>query len=209
VDFHRWPVVMRPWGRREDCYRWPYYFSHSPARRRAADELAAGYAALADRLVGERGMAVALICMEQLDEPLARRVLRRMARPDRARVFSAREYNASQMTALLRGLDLLVTSRYHAAVLSLAAQVPQIAVGHDLRLKTLYEELGLAEEYYVDSRAPDLCAAVRARVERALADPRPLREALRRGYDDHLRRARRNRDLLRAFVADHGWEVVG
>jgi hypothetical protein len=32
---------------------------------------------------------------------------------------------------------------------------------------------------------------------------------LRRGYDDHLRRARHNRDLLRAFVADHGWEVAG
>jgi polysaccharide pyruvyl transferase WcaK-like protein len=209
VDFHLWPVVMRPWGRREHCYRWPYYYSHSAARSRATDALVAGYAALADYLVAERGMSVALICMEQLDEPLARRVLGRMARADRARVFSARECNASQITALLRGIDLLVTSRYHAAVLSLAAQTPQIAVGHDLRLRTLYEELGLAEEFYVDARDPDLCAAVRARVEHALADPRPIREALRRGYDDHVERARRNRDLLRAVVADHGWEVVG
>ncbi|HUY99839.1 MAG TPA: polysaccharide pyruvyl transferase family protein [Thermomicrobiaceae bacterium] len=209
VNFYLWPVVMRPWGRREDCYRWPYYFSHSAERTCSTEALVVQYAALADCLVAQQGMSVALICMEQLDEPLALQVREHMARADAARVFSAREYNASQMTSLLRGLDLLLTSRYHAAVLSLAAQVPQIAVGHDLRLKTLYEELGLAEGFFVDPHDADLCATVLERVEHVLEDPRPIKEALSRGYDDHLQRARHNRDLLRAFVADHGWEVVG
>ncbi len=36
VNFERWPVVIRPWGREENCYRWPYYFSDSPERRQAA-----------------------------------------------------------------------------------------------------------------------------------------------------------------------------
>jgi polysaccharide pyruvyl transferase WcaK-like protein len=209
VNFYLWPVVMRPWGRRENCYRWPYYYSHSAQRNRATSRLVSGYAELADWLVAEHRMSVALICMEQLDEPLARRVLGRMVHADRARVFSAREFNASQITALLRGLDLLLTSRYHAAVLSLAVQVPQIAIGHDLRLKTLYEELGLAEQFFIDPRDTDMCAAVRTHVEQMLEDPWPVREALRRGYDDHLLRARHNRDLLRAFVVEHGWEVVG
>ena len=46
------------------------------------------------------------------------------------------------MTMLLRSLGGLLTSRYHASVLSMAAGVPQVAVGHDLRLRTLFEELG-------------------------------------------------------------------
>jgi polysaccharide pyruvyl transferase WcaK-like protein len=208
VNYHLWPVVMRPWGKSEDCYKWPYYFSTSPERRRAADELADGYAALADCLAREHGKSVALICMEELDEPFACQVHHQMVHADRARVFSAREYNASQMTTLLRSLDLLMTSRYHGCVLSLAAQVPQLAVGHDLRLKTIYDELGLTVQFFVDPHAQDPCAGLKERVEKLLANPALEKECLRRGYAEHLSRARGNRELLRSFVKDHGWEVV-
>ncbi len=213
VDFYRWPVVVRPWGRREDCYRWPYYYSSSPERSRATAALAQTYARLADWIVAQhRGpvgpQSVALICMEQLDEPLARQVLAHMAHATRARVFSSREHNASQMTMLLRSLDVLMTSRYHACVLSMAAQVPQLAVGHDLRLKSIYAELGLQEGFFVDPRTPDLYQVLRERMEQLLADPAPVRELLRRGYEEHRTQARRNRVLLRAFVQEHGWEVA-
>jgi polysaccharide pyruvyl transferase WcaK-like protein len=203
VDFYLFPVVMRPWGPKEDCYRWPYYYSLPPAERRAAEELAGSYAALADHLVTEHGVSVALICMEELDERMARKVQSRMACADRARIFSSREYAASKMTSILRGLDFLVTARYHACVLSMAAQVPQIAVGHDLRLKSIYAELGL-QDMYVDARAPDRDAQLRANLDRVLADPEPVRAALRRGYEEHLNKARSNRELLREFARAQG-----
>jgi polysaccharide pyruvyl transferase WcaK-like protein len=198
VDFHLFPAVMRPWGRKERCYKWPYYFSSSPERRAASEALARAYAALADRVVERTGKAVALICMEQLDEAIARRVHGYMTHADDARVFSAREHDASRMTSLLRSLDLLVTSRYHAAVLSLAAAVPQIAVGHDTRLDTIYRDLGLHEEWFL---TPDRLAGLQERVERLLAAPDLQREALRRGHAEHLARARQNRRLLAGFVA--------
>ena len=114
--------------------------------------------------------------MEELDEPLARVIRGRMRHPERTKVFSSREHNASRMTTLLRSLDLLVTSRYHAAVLSMAAAVPQVAVGHDLRLLTLYQELGMAGELFVSGGAsPEVFTAVTERVERLLADPEPVR----------------------------------
>jgi polysaccharide pyruvyl transferase WcaK-like protein len=206
VDFSRFPVVVRPWGRRQDCYRWPYYFAHSPARRRTSLALAEGYAALADRIVARHRRPVALIAMEELDEPLARAVQDRMRPGAQARVFSSREHDASQMTTLLRSLDLLVTSRYHAAVLSLAAAVPPVAVGHDLRLISLYQELGLADQLFIKGGAsPEVFAAVAERVERLLADPSPVRATLRHGYQVHAAAARRNRELLREFALQHGW----
>jgi polysaccharide pyruvyl transferase WcaK-like protein len=206
VDFHLFPVVVRPWGRAADCYRWPYYFSRSPERRRASEGLATAYAALADRIVAEHDRGVALICMEELDEPLAHAVERRLTRRARARVFSSRSVNASRMTVLLRGLDLLVTSRYHASILSLAAQTPQVAVGHDLRLRTLYDELELSHLFHpADER--NLVDAVAEDVRALLAAPEATREALRRGYLEELARARRNPELLRAFFAARGWQV--
>jgi polysaccharide pyruvyl transferase WcaK-like protein len=209
VDFSLWPAIMRPWGPRQRCYKWPYYFSDSSERRQAREALARGYAVLADRLT-ERA-AVALICMEQVDEALAGEVHRRMRRPERARVFSSRHYDASRMTCLLRGLDLLVTSRFHAAVLSLAAGVPQVAVGHDTRLATLYRDLGLKEEWFIAADAAGGAAGTVAaiklfsglwqRVDRLLENPGLQKDLLHRGYAEHLDRARRNRGLLADFAA--------
>jgi polysaccharide pyruvyl transferase WcaK-like protein len=208
VNYYLWPVVPRLWGKSEDCYQWPYYFSTSPERRAAAAQLAEGYAALADDLVKEHNKSVALICMEQLDEPFARRVQQKMVCADRARIFSAREHSASKMTMLLRSLDLLVTSRYHGCILSLAGQVPQIAVGHDLRLKTIYDELGFTDQFYVDGHKPNPSAMLCERVETLLANPSLEKESLRRGYEDHVYKAHCNRELLRSFVREHGWEVM-
>lgn len=208
VNYYLWPVVLRPWGKKENCYKWPYYFSTSVERQHAATELANGYAALADCLAKEHDKFIALICMEELDEPFAQRIQQQMACADKARIFSARKYSTSQMTTLLRSLDLLVTSRYHGCVLSLAGQVPQIAVGHDLRLKTIYDELGFTDQFYIDGHKQNPCADLKQRAETLLANPSLENESLRRGYQEHLDKARCNREFLRSFAKDHGWEVM-
>ncbi len=194
---------MKPWGPKEDCYKWPYFFSRSPERARATEALARTYAALADDMIVRHGKSVALIGMESLDEVMLRKVHGYMAHPDRARIFCSREYNASQMVSILRSLELLVTSRYHACVLSLAGQIPQIAIGHDLRLKTIYQELGLFQDFFVAPNVHDLYESLRSRVERLLDDPSCVSDALRRGYDEHRSDAQRNRSLLKDFVRAH------
>ena len=204
VDFYQWPVVMRPWGPKEDCYKWPYFFSRSPERTSATEALAGSYAALADEVIARYGKSVALIGMEQLDEVLLRKVHGYMTHPDQAWIFCSREYNASQMVSILRSLELLVTSRYHACVLSLAAKVPQLAIGHDLRLKTIYRELGLFDDWFVEPNTPDLYESLQARVEQLLTPSPSVQETLRRGHKEHLDAARRNRSLLRDFVLAHG-----
>ena len=205
VDFFRWPVVIRPLGRREDRYRWPYYFSTSSERRRASASLARGYARLADHAVLRHGRSVALICMEELDEPMARAIHGGMVNSDRARVFSSREHDASRMTALLQSLGVLVTSRYHASVLSLAGAVPQLAVGHDLRLRTLYAELGLEQEFFLSPRRPGVFDRITDTVDELLLDPARVRDRLLAGHEEHVAAARRNRELLRSFAVEHGW----
>jgi polysaccharide pyruvyl transferase WcaK-like protein len=204
VNFFRFPVVIRPWGSRRDRYRWPYYFSTSARRRRAGEVLAAGYARVADRIVEQHGRPVALIAMEELDEPTCRAVLARMRHPDRARVFSSRDRDASEIAVLLRSLRALVTSRYHAAILSLAGRVPQIAVGHDLRLSSLYDELGLGE-FLLRPSSPSVFGRIDELLDQLLGDPDGQALALRAGYEEHLGLARRNRELLGSFLAEHGW----
>ena len=208
VDFHIWPVVVRPWGRREDCYRWPYYYSRSRARREASEALARGLAAEADRLVEEQGVGIALLGMEALDAPIVGRVHALMRHDDRAFEMLSQEQNASRMTWALRELDALVTSRYHAAVLAMEAGVPMVALGHDRRIHDLFADLGLIETMFVEHCAVDACGELGSRVDALLADPAPMRSRVRAGNEMHVARARRNRELLRAFVRDHGWEAA-
>lgn len=208
VDFHRFPVVVRPWGPRADLYSWPVYFAHSPEQRRKSQALAADYTALADRIIEDHGRHVALMCMEELDEAIARRVQASVRHPERTRIFSAREHNASQMSSLARSLDLLITARYHGGVLALPGLRPQIGSGHDLRLKTLYMELGLYRNYFVDAHEEQRPERLSRKVDRLLAAPDAQLDALRRGFHDQVVRSRRNRALLADFLADHGWGTL-
>lgn len=208
VDFYQWPVVIRPWDRAQYRYRWPYYFSHSPERRRSAENLAHLLAAEADRIIGTYDKSVALICMEELDEPLARNIMLHMKHTGRVKLFSSRCHNTSQMTLLLRSLDGLVTSRFHAGVLSLAAKVPQTAIGHDWRLRTFYHDLGLTE-YFIDYTEPNLAELLRDRVDRMFSESIILKQDLSVRFEDFMMKTARNRELLRSFVETHGWEAAG
>lgn len=154
----------------------------------------------------EHDRPVALIAMEQLDEALCRRIHSEMRRGDRARVFSSREHDASRITLLLRDLRLLITSRYHAAILSLSAAIPQIALGHDLRLSSLYEELGL-DAFFLRPTSSHVFDELNRRIDLLMTEPNHQADALASGFREHLERARENRGLLRSFLADHGWEA--
>ncbi len=206
IDFYLWPVVMRPWGKKENLYKWPYYYPRSKWRTDGSEQLAFKWAEEVDRIIEKHGKRVALICMEELDEPLALRIRNKMKNPEMAKIFSSRKYNASAMTSILRNLELLVTSRYHASVLSLAAQVPQIAVGHDTRLRGFYKELGL-ENYLLDYMSPEIWHKLDEKVNELLEDSETQHKLLKKGYIQHINRVHKNTVILREFLQKRGWKV--
>ena len=206
VDFYLWPVVMRPWGKKENQYKWPYYFSRSKDRIKKSEELALKWAQEADRIIEKHGKNVALICMEEVDEPLAKCIKERMKNPEMAKIYSSRNYNASEMTSILRSLELLVTSRYHAGVLSLEGEIPQIAIGHDTRLRGFYGELGLGD-YLIDYMSSEIWDKLRQKVDELLENPGIQQDLLKQGIIEHLNRANKNPEILKNFLQKYGWKV--
>jgi polysaccharide pyruvyl transferase WcaK-like protein len=201
-DIYRWPVVIRPWGPKKFLYRWPYYYTHSRASLEKSELLADVLAVQADEIIEDYGKSVALLSMEGLDATFANKVQSLMKHADRTRVFTSTEYNASQMTSIIRSLELLVTSRYHAGVLSLANQVPQTAIGHDLRIKDLYSDLGV-EEFFVDHENPDRYELLSENVQTLFAEYDKMRNWLRQGYNQYKEREKRNPILLKTFLQTH------
>jgi len=158
-----------------------------------------------DRLIDRHGCGIALVCMDQMDEDMAYKVLGRIKHPGNVRVFSSRDYNASEMTTVLRNLKVLVTSRYHAAVLAMEAGIPTIAVGHDARLRELFNDMDLREELFLDHDREDLFILLETRLDQLLSSPERVRRAVLDCHRAYMERVRLNRELLRDFV--HGRTV--
>ena len=198
-DIYMWPVVIRPWAQKQYCYRWPYYYTHTRQSREKSDLLADVLAVQADEIVENHDKDIALLSMEGLDSAFANKIKGLMKHADRTKVFTSIEYNASQMTSILRSLDLLVTSRYHAGVLSLPAQVPQTAIGHDLRIKDLYADLNISE-LFVDHEDPNRYWELSLNVEELMDHYDLIKNKLRTGFEQYREREKRNPELLKAFL---------
>ncbi|MDD1750666.1 MAG: polysaccharide pyruvyl transferase family protein, partial [Methanothrix sp.] len=198
-DIYAWPVQIRLWDRKEYCYRWPYYYTHTKASREKSDLLAKVLAVQSDDIIEERDKDVALLSMEGLDAGFANRIQRLMKHPERTKVFTSLDYNASQMTSILRSLDLLITSRYHAGVLSLATQVPQVAIGHDLRIRDLYADLEMSE-LFTDHEDPMRFWELSNDVGDVFDHYESVKEKLKKGYEMYREREKRNPQLLKAFL---------
>jgi polysaccharide pyruvyl transferase WcaK-like protein len=205
-DIYMWPVRIRLWAQKKYCYRWPYYYSHSKECREKSELLADALAAQADKIIEQYDRDIALLSMEGLDAVFAHKVKRLMKHADRTKVFTSIDYNASQMTSILRSLDLLITSRYHAGVLSLPNQVPQTAIGHDLRIKDLYSDLD-TPELFVGHEDPDRYNALSDNVETLFNQRNALKSKLLKAYEEHSQREQRNAQLLSAFLETNypGW----
>ncbi len=204
-DIYVWPVKIRLWDHKKYCYRWPYYYTHSKASRKNSDVLAKVLARQAEDIIEEHDKDVALLSMEGLDAGFANKIQRLMKHSERTKVFTSSEYNASQMTSILRSLDLLITSRYHAGVLSLSSQVPQVAIGHDLRIRDFYADLEMSElftDHEDDLRLWELSNDVGDVFDHYDS----FKDKLKKGYEKYREREKLNPKLLRAFIESHNPE---
>ncbi len=201
-DIYKWPVVIRPYASKKFLYRWPYYYTHTKESQEKSELLADVLAVQADEMIEDYGTSVALLSMEGLDATFGKKIQSLMKHPDKTRIFTSIDYNASQMTSILRSLDLLITSRYHAGVLSLAHQVPQTAIGHDLRIKDLYFDLGI-EDLFVDHEDPDRYKLLSDNVATLFSKYDVIKTKLRVGYDQYRVRETKNTLLFKSFLEDN------
>jgi polysaccharide pyruvyl transferase WcaK-like protein len=206
IEFYHWPVRLSPFGRKRDRYHWPFHFTWTAERRALSARMVEHYRDLLAHCIDQYDLDVTLIAMEELDMPTCARILAASTpkhRP-RIRLVSSQNLPPDQMVPLLRGLDYLVTSRYHACVLSMAGAVPQMAVSHDERLASIYQELGLDAHFLLDYRAAGLAPRLLDTFDRLVRSGPEVAEVLRRKHDDYfLPRCAQNRADLRAWVEQH------
>ena len=140
----RWlkAVVTRDFSQQYDKL---YFFSDSHERRQQFERYLSAMAAATNQYAKAHGAFVVVLGMEQLDTRVCEQLEQRLNVHHVA--YTSKTSNVFQMTGLLRQLNILLTSRYHASVLSMEQACPIVAVSIDARLNGVIREVGLADHY--------------------------------------------------------------
>ena len=121
-----------------------------------------------DRAVKEHGVQPVIVAMEALDENACRELMKHME--SKAILISCNEFVGVQIGAILRVLSMLVTTRYHAMVLSMPGLVPFVGLSRDERIMGVMKETGLYDDYYVDYRTSDLGGVLMKKIKSIMDD---------------------------------------
>ncbi len=119
----------------------------------------AGFAELIQSLRG-RGYFTLLVGMQDIDQPSCLRLNQRLDAP--LPVFVRGPHSIDDITGLLHHAALIVTSRFHAALIGMAAGTPCIGVSMDSRITTLFSENGL-QDWLLDCDSTQLGSELVAR----------------------------------------------
>ena len=157
-----WPVRASLWkwvkgicgGNLSGQYDKWYFFSDSPSRRKAYHRYIQKIARAVGSFLSKYDYFPVLIGMERLDEKACHAFMEQLPCP--GAMFLSGDCSADVMTGILRRFSLVVTSRYHAAVLSMEKGCPIVAVSMDERLDGIMQELSLDQKYLLYVTEKDL-----------------------------------------------------
>lgn len=133
-------------------------FTKSIARRQVeADESRARYvrqmATYCDWLVDTYDADIALATLKTSDEAMIERVYQAMRRKGRTRQISNKRFGPDELSAILSASRLQVTSHICGLQMGSAYGLPSLGIGNNLRLESLFRQMGIIE-YYIDYVTP-------------------------------------------------------
>jgi polysaccharide pyruvyl transferase WcaK-like protein len=86
------------------------------------------YAQVVNRIIDSLDTDIIFVETQHMDLGIARETFQKIARPDRVRLISNRDYNYEDICAVLKRMDLFVGMRTHSLILSAAMGVPPVGI---------------------------------------------------------------------------------
>ncbi|MBF0299057.1 MAG: polysaccharide pyruvyl transferase family protein [Oligoflexia bacterium] len=175
-----------------------YFFSTSRRRIKSYNRYLDAIKIAADTFCDKYDFFPIIIGMEKLDYSTNIKLQERMKH--KAPIFCSKDYNSYDLTAILHQLSLLVTSRYHARVLSMPAGVPSCAISIDERLHNLLEETGHLNDYYIKSDDYQIKEKLLPMMEKLYANREKVKDELLKTIPSYLEKMSYMGELLKEFI---------
>ncbi len=153
-----------------------YFFSWSKQRKQLFEDYLDAIAGAVNEFATAFSCHVVILGMEQLDKDACDKLKAKLEMP--VSVFLSSDHNGYEMASVLRQLSFLITSRYHAEVLSMEAKVPGIAISMDERLDNLLQEMDMCRNQLLHAEDPDLSSKLKNALEFVRTHQKNLKEEL-------------------------------
>ncbi len=144
-------------------YQLWYFFSWSEQRKQQFEDYLNAIAESVNAFAAKHACHVVIFGMERLDADACSRLKSKLRLP--VSTFLSSEHDGYEMAAALRQLSWLITSRYHAELLSMEAKVPCIAVSMDERLDNLMQEMDMCRDQLLHADDANLSSELTAALE--------------------------------------------
>jgi polysaccharide pyruvyl transferase WcaK-like protein len=178
-------------------YRTLYFHRSGRDVERAYEQYLAAMASGVAQYRKRRPLFVALVGMEMLDRDACERMAEKLGG---APIFASDRFNMYELASLLRQSDRLLSSRFHAIVVTMPAGVPSAGVTMDERIRNLMRERG-HEHLLMTVEEPRLAEHIVAALETLDAEQNDIREALGPTVARNLRTLARMGMYLEEHVA--------
>ncbi len=187
--------------KREDNYDKWYFFSTSKERNEKFKRYIEAVAKSVNIFIEKHNYFPVLIAMERLDYGACQEVKKKLNVD--APFFWSQEYDGYQITSILHHLSILITSRYHARVLSMTGGVPSIAISMDERLKNLLEETGHYNDYYLSVDDPELDEKLPIMMEKLLINREKVKEEILKTIPSYLKKMAHMGKIFKQFLREN------
>lgn len=151
-EFFCWPVVPNfikfITNNKTDLFRSGCYYTFSNEDRIKSASYHKLLASYADWCAEEFDANIAIIAMEEMDNRPCEALINHMNH--KPLFICSADYNAEEIATLLTNLKFLVTTRYHAIILSMQKAVPFIGLSSDERIEEIMKELNLYTDFFIN-----------------------------------------------------------
>ncbi|HIH96971.1 MAG TPA: hypothetical protein HA348_05800 [Thermoplasmata archaeon] len=202
-EFFWWPVTFHLHGPEKDLYVPTAYQTWTPEGKENSERFKRELTQYADYLVERFNANILLVGMEGMDCPVSKEVYERMKHKSEGRYIPSHKYDVNDIKILLCSSKYLVTTRYHASVLSSSAGVPAIAISSDTRLEAVFRELGMTDLYvdYVKHPNPfpnveNLYELLLDKTDKMVKREGELRKRILKADGDFVSRAKKNQEIF-------------
>ncbi len=200
-EFFWFPIKLQLWGPKENFFHYPLYHTWTKEGHTKSKNMKRVFSDFTDFCIENFSSYVLLIAMEKMDYPPVKDIYNMVKHKEFVRIVSSNEYNLEDISGLLSKLKFLVTTRYHASVLSICSFIPQIAVSSDIRLEGIFKDLDMMD-FYVDYLSKDLYKILIEKSLKIVSHKNEIKKKLSEKYPILLEKCLQNRIILKNWFLE-------
>lgn len=128
----------------------PYIASWSGGDRRSMgeQEFVDVYAAAVNKFLDRHDVPVVFVCTQHMDIGISQRIMGKLKSKNKLRLFSNRDHNHYDITAVLGKASLLLGMRLHSIILATSGLAPAIGIAYQPKVRHYFEFLNMPENSF-------------------------------------------------------------